>query len=162
MVPEDRGTGRDPSGADGISGKSSSSYEDIEYKEEDMDEYRGTIDRSSSSSKTSDAPTKSIEESVKKIIEETKKEVVEEAKKTIEASTKKTPEKTEKKETKLPEKEISEITADYSREYAKDFLEIERSFALMPLPESLRPQALKFRKEVKSSSRHNRDLTFRE
>lgn len=149
LVPEDGGTGvGDPSGADGISGKSSSSYEDIEYKEEDMDEYRGTIDRSSSSSKTSDAPTKSIEESVKKIIEETKKEVVEEAKKTIEASTKKTPEKTEKKETKLTEKEISEITADYSREYAKDFLEIERSFALMPLPESLRPQALKFRKEV--------------
>ena len=152
MVPEDGGTGvGDPSGADGISGKSSSSYEDIEYKEEDMDEYRGTIDRSSSSSKTSStpgAPTKSIEESVKKIIEETKKEVVEEAKKTIEASTKKTPEKTEKKETKLTEKEISEITADYSREYAKDFLEIERSFALMPLPESLRPQALKFRKEV--------------
>lgn len=149
LVPKDGGTGvGDPSGADGISGKSSSSYEDIEYKEEDMDEYRGTIDRSSSSSKTSDAPTKSIEESVKKIIEETKKEVVEEAKKTIEASTKKTPEKTEKKETKLTEKEISEITADYSREYAKDFLEIERSFALMPLPESLRPQALKFRKEV--------------
>jgi hypothetical protein len=149
LVPEDGGTGvGDPSGADGISGRSSSSYEDIEYKEEDMDEYRGTIDRSSSSSKTSDAPTKSIEESVKKIIEETKKEVVEEAKKTIEASTKKTPEKTEKKETKLTEKEISEITADYSREYAKDFLEIERSFALMPLPESLRPQALKFRKEV--------------
>lgn len=152
LVPEDGGTGvGDPSGADGISGKSSSSYEDIEYKEEDMDEYRGTIDRSSSSSKTSStpgAPTKSIEESVKKIIEETKKEVVEEAKKTIEASTKKTPEKTEKKETKLTEKEISEITADYSREYAKDFLEIERSFALMPLPESLRPQALKFRKEV--------------
>ena len=148
---KDGGTGvGDPSGADGISGKSSSSYEDIPYKEEDMDEYRGTIDRSSSSSKTSStsgAPTKSIEESVKKIIDETKKEVVEEVKKTIEASTK-TPEKTEKKETKLTEKEISEITADYSREYVKDFLEIERSFALMPLPESLRPQALKFRKEV--------------